>query len=110
MKHLKIEVGELFGGKRLRIAEQTHRNDDFSVSGYIFAASNGFELRSACSPEIVGNEPVLYVRGCEEEKDKTVLTVPSEKWLDKLRIAVQEYNSRFADGEPKIVNGVEVIE
>lgn len=108
-KHLKIEVGEVFGKKVLRIAEQTHRGLDFGREVRGFIASNGFELYSCDKPEAPKASPglQLYVRGNEAGHDLDVVVVQSEEWLAKLRVTVREYNTTFS-GEEK--PGIEVIE
>ena len=75
----------------IEVIEQEGRNDGFNRGDYMFTASNGFELRSDSVPQAV--EDGLYVRGSNRHEDNRLVTPISRKWLDKLRVAVREYNT-----------------
>jgi hypothetical protein len=99
---LVIEVLNTKWGKKLcRVKEQTFRGEDFWQGSMVFQASNRMKLYSAVGVcfgrsdydgDISHN--LVSVRGSDKSCDNDVLLVPSEAWLEKLRIAVKEYNQR----------------
>ena len=112
MKKIVIEVQEVFeGSKCLRIKEQTERDSKFgSDHSDFFTASNGFVLHSRGNPEVKDDK--FFVRGYGTSRDGDICIVPTEAWLQKLRLAVREYNIRFAD-RPVDTNssgGIEIIQ
>jgi hypothetical protein len=38
----------------------------------------------------------MYVRGSDHDYDDDMEPVPSDEWLDRLRVAVREYNEAWA--------------
>ena len=110
MKKLVIEVQEVFGKKVLHIMEQTCRCRDFGLSGSTrFRADNNFLLYSEENPEWSMGDS-LHVRGSETHLDDTLIIVPSEEWLARLRIAVKQYNQEFGVKKSEPKPGYEVIE
>ncbi len=89
---LKIEIGECFGEKMGRVVEQNRICNEFNYGRNSFTASNGFHLFSLSHPDISMGSDGLYVRGFVRSSDNEPFKVPSEEWLDKLRVAVREYN------------------
>ena len=91
---LEIEVIETDSSKYLRIKNQTYRGNHFFHGTKTFVASNGFKIISAEFPE--SRNYCFFVRGDDVREDNKVCPVVSEKWLDKLRKAVKEYNTKMA--------------
>lgn len=108
MRKLVIEVLTTEWCKLLRVKEQTHRGMKFVKNGRVFIASNGFKLHSSTHLEERFDE--LYLRGRYKDKDNLIVPVPSEKWLEKLRIAVKEYNNLENKTFDNNICNVEIIE
>lgn len=108
-RHLRLEIVQKFGVRFLRIAEQTHRLDDFSASTAApgvpceYRAENGFTLASHSCPAVDGLDKYLYVRGSEDESDEDLMDVPDNKTMAMLRAAVTEYNMTFGHGMGELV-------
>lgn len=108
-KHIKIQVEDHYGKLYVRIIRQTNGGSSFGVGEdegkRRFTASNGFWLCSFRFPHAIHNRYLgsgLFVRGGLEESDRDYVLIPSQGWLDKLRVAVAEYNQ-----EPKIIETIE---
>lgn len=102
MKRIVLEVmTDSTGSKKGRIQIQTHKGDDFADGSDPFYASNGFKLSSESHPEAYragyGDPPCLCVRGDSSEDDGLIFGIPDENWLDACRVAIREYNQKFAD-------------
>lgn len=101
MKELILEAQKIFNDDdcyAVRIIRQTHRNNDFAncVNGF---KSSTMLLNSSGFPALrmfEDNTSVFYVRGNIREKDNTVIIV-NKKMLNKIIIAVKEYNSYYKD-------------
>lgn len=114
-KHLKIEVVKIKGHKGLfvRISEQTDRAmfsggvRAVGEDGRRFLASNDFWLESSSCPE--AEDRGLYVRGSNENLDNELARVPDRKgWLNDLKVAVKEYNSKMVNlPVPEVVETIE---
>lgn len=95
-RRLIIEVEHSKGGKiRGRIQVQTHKAANFTDNGNTFVASNGLSISSLASPEAHEASGVLYVRG-EVEGDSGIFNIPSVGFLERMRVAVAEYNMKFS--------------
>lgn len=114
IRHIKILVEKCDEKQYVRIAEQTHRGMDFGIGEEAgtrrFTASNGFVLLSLSNPEARERKEekysCLYVRGLFDCSDNDLLPAPSPEWLDKLRVAIAEYNYQ-GGAKPKIIEIIE---
>lgn len=97
MKQLVIEVrtnkssGKIYG----RIIVQSDRGISFAPTG-TFYSRDGFKLCSSDYPDLQGAS-VLYVRGRSNIDDTKTFSIPDERTLDRLRLAVKEYNEFYRD-------------
>lgn len=79
----------------VRIKDQTHRGGNFGVKGKDnFIGSNGIKLYSVGCPQWKPYDRLLYLRGYEETKDYTELTIPVKEY-EKIMVAVKEYNDLY---------------
>ena len=98
-KPLSIRVKTIkFDGKQLFILKIDHQEfayDKFTTTGNsTFTATNGFMLSSTSFPEIQEGNNKLHVLGQSKAKSDTakILTTNSKVYIDKLKVAVREYN------------------
>lgn len=111
VKHnLTIEAKQDVKGKiTICILEQKKR-------GFIFVASNGFEIRSRSFPEVSINEDAFYVRGDNTRLNQRKIKVPNAEYLQKLRLAIHEFNGtliipeKIVDDKPRKYEITEIIE
>lgn len=83
-----------------RIAEQTHREEEFTPNGREFKSSCWYFLVSQECPEYKEGKDLLYVRGCNDYKDDNQVTVPLLQFA-KIMEAVTEYNETNGAGYKK---------
>ena len=88
----------------IRIVEQSHRGHEFTPHSNLFVASNGFKLISNLKPQLtyIPSGPsgthyadTYYVRGHMRGYDKWRSYVSSPLWIEKLKVAVKEYNEIY---------------
>lgn len=87
----------------ISILSQRRRGREFNVGTGTsrFVASNNFRLVSDSCPEVAHNNEhyrerkALFVRGMVDRRDTDVVTVDSTKYIEELRVAVEEYNERM---------------
>lgn len=100
-RHLELAVVKVEGDQvTFRIAEQTHREDEFCETGDFFKAKNGIEIYSFCNP-IVGGKYILYVRGSSSIGDFDELTTTIHQFA-RIMEAVTEYNETNGKGYEKL--------
>lgn len=86
-----------------KIADQTHRNDEFSqqVNSDEFKSSNGLCLLSHSVPEWLPYASALYCRGSDKEQDMCEITCPAIEFARVCEV-VAEYNATDGKGrEPR---------
>ena len=97
-RHIELAVVKVEGDQvTFRIAEQTHREDDFTSNGRKFKSSCGVMLNSLSSPEYDCGCTILYVRGyapCMDDQEITVSLFNFARIMD----AVTEYNDTDGQG------------
>ena len=75
-RHIELAVVKVEGDQvTFRIAEQTHREDDFTSNGRKFKSRCGVILNSQSSPDLNRDRTILFVRGinsCMDDKEMTV--------------------------------------
>lgn len=71
------------------VAYQSHRCTNFSDNGKTFIGS--FPFISSCSVPAASLN-ILYVRGCDESKDYTIMEIIS---ADRFAKAVRKYNRKY---------------
>ena len=83
----------------IQITKQRYRGDELNYGNNSFTASNGFTLTSASCPAGssvntggVDSRYYMYVRGSSVSSDNDVITVSSLGWVERLKVAVKEYN------------------
>lgn len=86
----------------------SHRNEEFSNTGWQFKAKNGMELTSDGAPEVFGRD-CLCVQGASKDWDNKLLTVPLDLFK-KYQAAVAEYNEVHADKVVKPRIEIEVLD
>lgn len=95
MKHLRIARR----GKEIKIISQRYRGTDFNRGSIDFKSpTNGFSLISDSYPESYNYDParpVLCVWGRSRDLDNRPISIRGDEWLEKLRVAVKEYNETF---------------
>lgn len=101
-KTLKIKViSRTKGIVTFKIAEQSHRGEDFGINGAGFMASNDIDLFSACGPawsaHLHGDNPLLYVRGCGGRHDNDNIAVGTYNF-SRIKKAIAEYNAFEFEG------------
>lgn len=106
MKELILEAQKIFNAKddcyAVRIIKQTHRSNNFANGVNEFKSStmilNSSSYPALCDDlcEFEDNTTVFYVRGNIRKKDNTVIIV-NKKMLNKIIIAVKEYNEYYKD-------------
>ena len=97
-KPLAIRIKTIkFDGKQLFILQieyQEFTYSKFTTEGLCdFRASNGFILSSTAFPEIQEANKKLHVQGTSKKDADRILTTNSKSYIDKLRVAVREYNA-----------------
>lgn len=99
-KALSVRVKQVkFNGKQLFIVQidyQEFRCGTFGIhtTNGCFTASNGFMIRSSCHPQITEKECKFNVGGTSPDRDSVILTTNSKVYIDKLKVAVHEYNTQ----------------
>jgi hypothetical protein len=97
-KALSVRIKQTkFNGKQLFIVQIEHqefRCGSFGVNttNGFFTASNGFALKSSLFPCISDKECKFNVCGSSTGSDSVILTTNSKAYIDKLKVAVHEYN------------------
>lgn len=100
-RHLELAVVKVDGDQvTFRIAEQTHREKNFTPNGNEFKSSSGYSISSCSCPEYDGQMSILYVRGCNNYEDDIPVTVPLSNFA-KIMEAVTEYNETDGKGYEK---------
>lgn len=84
-----------------RIAEQTHRCDDFAPKGCVFKSRSGYFLISKSCPDEDAGIDRLFVRGWLRLKDETKATANVETFA-RIMEAVTEYNETDGMGYEKL--------
>lgn len=97
-KPLAIRIKTIkFDGKQLFILKIEHQEfiyDKFTASGHCdFTATNGFILSSTSFPEIQEWNSKLHVIGQAKADTVKILTTNSKVYIDKLKVAISEYNA-----------------
>ena len=102
-RHIELAVVKVEGDKvTFKIADQTHRNDEFSqqVNSDEFKSSNGLCLLSHSVPEWFPLASSLYCRGSDKEQDNNRLTCTAVEF-SRICEAISEYNSTDGRGYEK---------
>lgn len=103
-RHIELAVVKVEGDKvTFKIADQTHRNDEFSqqVNSDEFKSSNGLCLLSHSVPEWLPYASALYCRGKGKAQDLCEITCTTIEFA-KICEAVAEYNATDGKGrEPR---------
>ena len=100
-RHLELAVVKVEGEQvTFRIAEQTHREHDFTNNGRKFKSSCGVMLNSLSSPEYNCGCTTLYVRGYATCMDDQEITVSLFNFA-RIMEAVTEYNETNGAGYEK---------
>lgn len=100
-RHSELAVVKVDGDLvTFRIAEQTHRGENFTPNGREFKSSCGYFLVSHECPEYKEGKDLLYVRGCNDYKDDNQVTVPLLQFA-KIMQAISEYNETNGKGYEK---------
>lgn len=103
-RHIELAVVKVEGDKvTFKIADQTHRNDEFSqqVNSDEFKSSNGLCLLSHSVPEWFPLASALYCRGSDKEQDMCEITCPAVEFARVCEV-VAEYNATDGKGrEPR---------
>ena len=100
-RHLELAVVKVEGDQvTFRIAEQTHRGDEFCENGEIFKSSCGYTLVSEAYMEFGPISQTMFVRGCDSGEDANKITVPLHHFA-KIMQAVNEYNETDGKGYEK---------
>lgn len=102
-RHIELAVVKVEGDKvTFKIADQTHRDDEFSqqVNSDEFKSSNGLCLLSHSVPEWFPLASALYCRGKEKEQDNDRLTSTTVEFA-KIYEAITEYNATDGRGYEK---------
>ena len=101
-RHLELAVVKVDGDQvTFRIAEQTHREDEFCENGEKFKSSCGVILNSQSSPDLNRDRTILFVRGiasCMDDKEMTVSLFNFARIME----AVTEYNETDGWGYEKL--------
>lgn len=98
-RHLELAVVKVEGDLvTFRIAEQTHREEEFCPCGDTFISRSGFRLESRSCPQ--SEKDRLFVRGSDSRKVDTPLTV-SVLHFAKIMEAITEYNETDGEGYEK---------
>ena len=91
-RHIELAVVKVEGDQvTFRIAEQTHREHNFTANGRKFKSSCGVLLNSLSSPEYNCGCTTLYVRGYATCMDDQEITVSLFNFA-RIMEAVTEYN------------------
>ena len=100
-RHIELAVVKVEGDQvTFRIAEQTHREHDFTSNGRKFKSSCGVILNSLSSPEYNCGCTTLYVRGYATCMDDQEITVSLFNFA-RIMEAVNEYNETDGAGYKK---------
>nr|DAU43683.1 MAG TPA: hypothetical protein [Caudoviricetes sp.] len=102
-RHIELAVVKVEGDKvTFKIADQTHRNDEFSqqVNSDEFKSSNGLCLLSHSVPEWFPLASALYCRGEGKVQDLCEITCTAIEFV-RISEAVAEYNATDGRGYEK---------
>lgn len=102
-RHIELAVVKVEGDKvTFKIADQTHRNDEFSqqVNSDEFKSSNGIGLMSYSVPQWLSFASALHCRGEGKEQDNNWLTCTADDF-SKICEAISEYNATDGRGYEK---------
>lgn len=102
-RHIELAVVKVEGDKvTFKIADQTHRNDEFSqqVNSDEFKSSNGLCLLSHSVPEWFPLASALYCRGEGKVQDLCKITCTAIEFV-RISEAVAEYNATDGRGYEK---------
>ena len=100
-RHLELAVVKVERDQvTFRIAEQTHRGDEFCENGERFKSSCGYTLVSDAYMEFGPLSQTMFVRGCDSTEDDNKITVPLHHFA-KIMEAVNEYNETNGEGYEK---------
>ena len=100
-RHIELAVVKVEGERvTFRIAEQTHREEEFTPNGREFKSSCGFFLSSQSAPEVGECLQTLFVRGWASNADDNKITVPLIAFA-KIMQAITEYNETNGAGYKK---------
>lgn len=103
-RHIELAVVKVEGDKvTFKIADQTHRNDEFSRqdNSSVFKSANGFQLKSCADPEWAGKTHTLFCRGFERNDDNFEIVCSAIEFA-QICEAVAEYNATDGKGgEPQ---------
>lgn len=103
-RHIELAVVKVEGDEvTFRVAEQTHRCDEFSQQANTdeFKACNGIGLMSYSVPQWLSSASALYCRGEDKEQDNNRLTCTAGEF-SRISEAISEYNSTDGKGcEPR---------
>ena len=98
-KALRVRIKQVrFNGKALFIVQVERREFRCGAFGVnttngVFTASDGFTLKSSLFPCIDEDESKFNVGGTYSDRDSTALTTDSKAYIDRLKVAVHEYNA-----------------
>lgn len=91
----------------IRIAEQSHRGEDFTSGGCCFGGHlSGYLVSTGSDPGfayIGGDGPMFRVRGAWELCDHNVISIPSVYW-PAIAAALQAYNDELGDGRCAVLH------
>ena len=86
----------------IQITKQRYWGGKFNYGTDSFIASNSFILASASCPagssansDNGSTRYLMYLRGSSQSSDNTVVTIRSLGWVEKLKVAVKEYNEHM---------------
>lgn len=101
-RHLELAVVKVDGDKvTFRIAEQTHRCDDFTSKGPVFKSRSGYLLISKSCPDEDAGIDSLFVRGWLRIKDDKKVAANFETFA-RIMETVTEYNETDGKGYEKL--------
>lgn len=100
-RHIELAVVKVDGDLvTFRIAEQTHRREDFTQNGEEFVSSSGYRLVAGSHPQVEEEYDRLFVRGWSHDGDERCLVVSLEAFA-KIMEAITEYNETNGAGYEK---------
>ena len=100
-RHIELAVVKVDGDLvTFRIAEQTHRGEDFTQNGEEFVSSSGYRLVAGSHPQVEEEYDRLFVRGWSNDGDERCLVVSLEAFA-KIMEAITEYNETNGAGYEK---------
>lgn len=100
-RHLELAVVNVDGDHvTFRIAEQTHRGEEFTPDGNGFRSSSGCVLSSNNHPQYGSSLSILFVRGYDSAEDDNKITVSLHNFAGIMQ-AISEYNETNGAGYEK---------